>query len=93
LRFILFSQLRNYKSILKKLHHLADEKSDMPPDLEWSKPYASLPVADLRAAAVRRGLASPLGAASATKADLTKKLAHGDHAEFDHQGHAKWAKR
>jgi len=86
-------QLRNYKNILKKLHLVADDKHDLPPDHEWAKPYQNHPVEELRAMAVRRNLASPLGASSATKSDLVKKLAHGDYADYDHEKFAEWVRR
>jgi len=86
-------QLRNYKNILKKLHVLADDKLGLPPDHEWAKPYQNLPVEELRAMAVRRKIASPLGASSATKNDLVRKLAHGDFTEYDHAKFTQWTMR
>ena len=62
---------------------MAHEKDDHPPDLEWDKPYRALSIDEIRSLAIKRGVSSPLGAASSNKKQLVAALAHADYAAHD----------
>jgi len=73
-----------YKTALRHLNDVAwaAEKDSLPPPYEWDSPYRNHPLGQLRKEAVQRGVASTLGAASATKSTLVSTLAWADHKDF-----------